>query len=135
MFFRDLQSTAVRFFVLSWLFVAVLVGYSGVLRTTQLPMAALGTAITVGFLATIAVSRYYRARATAAGVRALIGALAASAVASVLIMTTSPVVDYAALPHSLLPTFFLPLLVVTLVLISVWLLRFFRRRGLKPTKH
>ena len=124
-----------RFFVLSWLFVAVLVGYSGVLRTTRLPIAALGIAITVGFLATIAISRYYRARAMAAGIRALIAALAISAVAAVVIMATTPVVDYAALPHSLLPTFFLPLLVVTLVLISVWLLRFFRRRGSKATKH
>ena len=117
-----------RFFVLSWLFVAVLVGYSGVLRTTRLPISALGIAITLGFLATIAISRYYRARATAAGVRPLIGALATSAVAAVLIMMTAPVVDYAALPHSLLPTFFLPLIIVTLVLISVWLVRFFRRR-------
>jgi hypothetical protein len=118
----------VRFFVLSWLFVAVLVGYSGILRTTQLPMSALGGAITLGFLATIAISRYYRARATAAGVRALIAALAISAVAVVVIMTMAPVVDYAVLPHSLLPTFFLPLIVVTLVLTSVWLVRFLHRR-------
>ena len=91
-------------------------------------MAALGVAITLGFLATIGVSRYYRARATAAGVRSLIGMLATSSVAAVIIMMTAPVVDYASLPHSLLPTFFLPLIVVTLVLISVWLVRFFRRR-------
>ena len=61
-----------RFFVLSWLFVATLVGYSGVLRTTRLPMPALGVAISVALVAVIAISRHYRERALRAGVRPLI---------------------------------------------------------------
>lgn len=61
-----------RFFVLSWLFVAALVGYSGVLRTTQLPMPALGVAITLVLVAVIAIRRDYRERALRAGVRPLI---------------------------------------------------------------
>jgi hypothetical protein len=62
----------VRFFVLSWLFVAVLIGYSGLLRTTRLPMPALGVAITLALLAVIAVRRDYRERALRAGVRPLV---------------------------------------------------------------
>ena len=63
---------AVRFFVLSWLFVATLVGYSGALRTTRLPMPALGVAISVTLVAAVAISRHYRERALRAGVRPLI---------------------------------------------------------------
>jgi hypothetical protein len=62
----------VRFFLLSWLFVAVLVGYSGILRTTRLPMPALGVAISVALVALVAISRHYRERALRAGVRPLI---------------------------------------------------------------
>lgn len=61
-----------RFFVLSWLFVAALVGYSGVLGTTRLPMPALGAAITLTLVAAIAIRRDYRQRALRAGVRPLI---------------------------------------------------------------
>ena len=61
-----------RFFVLSWLFVAVLIGYSGILRTTRLPMPALGVAISVALVAAVAISRHYRERALRAGVRPLI---------------------------------------------------------------
>ena len=61
-----------RFFVLSWLFVAVLIGYSGILRTTRLPMPALGVAISIALVAVIAVSRHYRERALRAGVRPLV---------------------------------------------------------------
>ena len=61
-----------RFFVLSWLFVAVLIGYSGVLRSTQLPMSALGVAITLALIAAVAVRREYREKALRAGVRPLI---------------------------------------------------------------
>ena len=61
-----------RFFVVSWLFVAALVGYSGVLRNTRLPMPALGVAITLTLIAAIAVRRDYRERALRAGVRPLI---------------------------------------------------------------
>ena len=61
-----------RFFVLSWLFVATLVGYSGVLRTTRLPMPALGVAIALVLIAAVAIRRDYRARALRAGVRPLI---------------------------------------------------------------
>ena len=61
-----------RFFVLSWLFVAVLIGYSGILQTTRLPMPALGAAIAVTLIAAIAVRRDYRERALRAGVRPLI---------------------------------------------------------------
>jgi hypothetical protein len=67
-----LQSAAVRFFVLSWLFVAVLIGYSGLLRNTRLPMPALGVAITLTLIAAIAVRRDYRERALRAGVRPLV---------------------------------------------------------------
>jgi hypothetical protein len=67
-----IQSRAVRFFLLSWLFVAVLVGYSGILRTTRLPMPALGVAISVALVALVAISRHYRERALRAGVRPLI---------------------------------------------------------------
>src|SRR5690349_4742828 len=63
---------AVRFFLLSWLFVATLVGYSGILRTTRLPMPALGVAIAVALIALIGIRRDYRARALRAGVRPLI---------------------------------------------------------------
>jgi len=62
----------VRFFVLSWLFVAVLIGYSGVLRSTQLPMSALGVAITLALIVAFAVRREYRDKALRAGVRPLI---------------------------------------------------------------
>ena len=68
----QLQSGTVRFFVLSWLFVAALVGYSGILRNTQLPMPALGVAMTLALVAVIAVRRDYRERALRAGVRPLI---------------------------------------------------------------
>ncbi len=61
-----------RFFVLSWLFVAVLIGYSGLLRNTRLPMPALGVAITLALIAAIAVRRDYRERALRAGVRPLV---------------------------------------------------------------
>ena len=61
-----------RFFVLSWLFVAVLIGYSGLLRNTRLPMPALGVAITLTLVAAIAVRRDYRERALRAGVRPLV---------------------------------------------------------------
>ena len=61
-----------RVFLASWLFVAVLVGYSGVLRTTRLPMPALGMAITFTLLVALALRRDYRERALAVGVRALI---------------------------------------------------------------
>ena len=63
---------AVRVFVTSWLFVAVLIGYSGVLRTTQLPMPALGMAITFTLLIALALRRDYRERALGVGVRGLI---------------------------------------------------------------
>lgn len=62
----------VRVFVLSWLFVAVLIGYSGLLRNTRLPMPALGVAITVTLVAAIAIRRDYRERALRAGVRPLV---------------------------------------------------------------
>jgi hypothetical protein len=62
----------VRFFVLSWLFVAVLIGYSGLLRNTRLPMPALGVAITLAAIAAIAVRRDYLERALRAGVRPLV---------------------------------------------------------------
>ena len=117
-----------RFFVLSWLFVAVLVGYSGVLRSAKLPIAALSVAITLGFLATIAVSRYYRLRALSAGMRALLAACLASIAATFAITMRATPVDYAGLPHSLLPTFFLPLTAVTVVLIVLRLVRAFRSR-------
>ena len=61
-----------RFFVLSWLFVAVLIGYSGVLRSTQLPMSALGVAITLALIVAFALRRDYREKALRAGVRPLI---------------------------------------------------------------
>ena len=61
-----------RFFVLSWLFVAVLIGYSCILQTTRLPMPALGAAIAVTLIAAVAVSRDYRERALRAGVRPLV---------------------------------------------------------------
>ena len=61
-----------RFFVLSWLFVATLVGYSGVLRNTRLPMPALGVAITLAAIGALAVRRDYREKALRAGVRPLI---------------------------------------------------------------
>lgn len=61
-----------RFFVLSWLFVAVLIGYSGLLRNTRLPMPALGVAITLAAIAAIAVRRDYLERALRAGVRPLV---------------------------------------------------------------
>ena len=61
-----------RFFLLSWLFAATLVGYSGILRTTRLPAPALGVAITLALLALLAVRRDYRERALRAGVRPLV---------------------------------------------------------------
>jgi hypothetical protein len=62
----------VRVFVLSWLFVAVLIGYSGLLRNTRLPMPALAMAITLTLLLAIALRRDYRERVISMGVRALI---------------------------------------------------------------
>jgi hypothetical protein len=62
----------VRVFVLSWLFVAVLIGYSGALRTTRLPIPALAMTITLTLLATLAIRRDYRERVLAVGVRGLI---------------------------------------------------------------
>jgi hypothetical protein len=62
----------VRFFVLSWLFVAVLIGYSGLLQNTRLPMPALGMAITLTLLAAITLKPEYRKRALRVGVRPLI---------------------------------------------------------------
>ncbi len=61
-----------RVFVLSWLFVAVLIGYSGMLQTTRLPIPALAMAITLTLLVTLAVRRDYRERVLGAGIRALI---------------------------------------------------------------
>jgi hypothetical protein len=62
----------VRVFLLCWLFVAFLVGYSGILRTTRLPIPALAMAITLTLLVTLAVRRDYRARVLGVGVRGLI---------------------------------------------------------------
>ena len=67
-----IQSGAVRVFLFSWLFVAVLIGYSGALRGARLPMPALGMAITLTLLFALAVRRDYRERALSVGVRALI---------------------------------------------------------------
>ena len=59
-------------FVLCWLFAAVLIGFSGVLRNTALPMPALAIVLTVALLAVLAVSREYRRRALDTGIRALV---------------------------------------------------------------
>lgn len=59
-------------FVLCWLFTAVLVGFSGLLRTSALPMPSLSAAITLALLALLAVSRELRARALSAGIRVLL---------------------------------------------------------------
>ena len=61
-----------RVFLLCWLLVAFLVGYSGVLRNTRLPMPALAMALTVTLLLALAIRRDYRDRALSFGVRALI---------------------------------------------------------------
>jgi hypothetical protein len=54
------------------LFVATLVGYSGMLRTARLPMPALGVAISLTLIVAIAIRRDYRERALRAGVRPLV---------------------------------------------------------------
>jgi len=60
-------------FVLCWLFAAVLVGFSGLLRNTALPMPGLSAAIILTLIALLAVSRDLRARALALGIRTLVG--------------------------------------------------------------
>ena len=59
-------------FVLCWAFVAMLVGVSGILRNTALPMPALCAVMTLGLLGFLAISRPRRDRALALGIRALI---------------------------------------------------------------
>ena len=59
-------------FVLCWLFAAVLVGFSGLLRNTALPMPALSAAITLTLVALLAVSRDLRRRALSSGIRTLL---------------------------------------------------------------
>ena len=51
---------------------ATLIGYSGVLRSTRLPMPALGVAITLAAIGALAIRRDYRQKALRAGVRPLI---------------------------------------------------------------
>lgn len=60
------------FAVLIWLLVAVLVGFSGILLNTPIPMPALGALITLVLLVVVAASHNVRQRALAAGVRPLI---------------------------------------------------------------
>lgn len=60
-------------FVLCWLFAAVLVGFSGLLRNTALPMPGLSAAITLGLVVLLAVSPDLRTRALSAGIRTLVG--------------------------------------------------------------
>jgi hypothetical protein len=59
-------------FVLCWAFVAVIVGFSGILRNTALPMPALCAVMTLGLLGFLATSRARRDRALAVGIRSLI---------------------------------------------------------------
>ena len=59
-------------FVLCWLFVAVLVGFSGILRNTALPIPAFCLAMTLTLLAVLAVSRELRERALSTGIRGLV---------------------------------------------------------------
>lgn len=59
-------------FVLCWLFVAVIVGFSGILRNTTLSMPALCMAITLTLVAVLAVSPERRKRALSTGIRGLV---------------------------------------------------------------
>ena len=59
-------------FVLCWLFAAILVGFSGLLRNTALPMPGLSAAITLALVALLAVSRELRTRALSIGIRPLV---------------------------------------------------------------
>lgn len=59
-------------FVICWAFVAVIVGFSGILRNTALPMPALCAVMTLGLLGFLAMSRPRRDGALAVGIRALI---------------------------------------------------------------
>src|SRR5687767_2064159 len=59
-------------FVLCWAFAAVLVGFSGLLRNTALPMPGLSAAITLTLIALLAVSRELRTRALSSGIRTLV---------------------------------------------------------------
>ena len=59
-------------FVLCWLFAAVLVGFTGLLRNTALPMPALSAALTLTLVALLAVSGELRKRALDSGIRTLV---------------------------------------------------------------
>ena len=59
-------------FVLGWAFVAVLVGFSGILRNTALPMPAFCTVLTLALVGYLAISRQRRERALGVGIRTLI---------------------------------------------------------------
>lgn len=59
-------------FVLCWLLVAVVIGYSGALRNAAVPMPVFAFAITFTLLALLAIRRDLRARVLGVGVRALV---------------------------------------------------------------
>ena len=59
-------------FVLGWLFVAILVGFSGVLRSTVLPMPAFCAVLTLALVGYLVISRDRRERALALGIRTLV---------------------------------------------------------------
>jgi hypothetical protein len=58
--------------LIAWTFAAILVGFSGLLRNTNLPLPALCVAITLGLIAFLAIRRDWRERALALGIRALL---------------------------------------------------------------
>ena len=61
-----------KIFVLGWLFVAILVGFSGVLRGTVLPMPAFCAVLTLALVGYLAISRDRRDRALRVGIRTLV---------------------------------------------------------------
>jgi hypothetical protein len=60
-------------FVLCWLGIALLVGYTGILRSTAVPMPVFAFAMTLTVLGLLAVRRDLRDRVLGVGVRVLVG--------------------------------------------------------------